>query len=253
MSFGPVTRVPLSAKLALKKSFDDESVVNMTQKSEKGSTYGVDDIQNYQQATESTMKDYSTLSAEAKTTATTPEFVGIKGAVSVPAASSYDDSGTSLNEIAANNGDLAQASKTENIELCGFLSDLPSIDIDMSAPQLGIPALQDIMKSVNGISMPALEFASDAIVGVVGGVSKAIGDLASAIQESIPKVTCGAEKQVAAPQAPSELGSAIKVAPPPTTGIVETVSPVGQQPNIVVSSPQTTLVSLNDQIDAGLF
>lgn len=242
----PQGSAPTNAKLG-------DSSSNPTSKSAKGAVYSQSDIDSYRASTEASIKNYSTLSAQQKTTATAPEFVGIKGAVSVPAASSYDDAKTSINELAANAGDLASAANAGNIEICGFLSGLPSIDIDMSAPQLGIPALQDIMKAVNGISMPALEFGSDAIVGIIGGASKAIGDLASALQSNVPTITCGGVPAIP-PVSPATLASALIPGGP----IVTTLAPIalkqiGVTPPINVTSPDVTVQSLNDVLEAGEF
>lgn len=194
---------------------------------------------------------YYTLGKSADmSTATPPELTGIKGAISVPAASSYEDAKTSLNEIASANGDLAAVAQKQNIEICGFLSDLPSIDIDLSAPQLGIPALQDLVKDINGLALPPLEFASDAIVGVIAGASKAVGDLASAIQNAIPSISCGGSPPALPTPSLNNIGSAL--VPSTISAPVTTVTQIGVAPTITVTSPNTTVESLNDVIDAGV-
>lgn len=220
----------------------------------RSSTYSVSEIQQYQQNTESQLKNYTTLSAEQKVNSVNPEFVGIKGAIPVPAASSYTDAQTSLNEIVAQQGELASAAAAGNIELCGFLSELPSLDIDMSAPQLGIPALQDIMKEINGIATPALEFGSDAIVGIVGGASKAIGDLASAIQSNVPTITCGGKALPLPTPTPAGLATALVPGGPLVAAVAPTLlDQVGVTPPINISSPDVTVQSLNDVLEAGEF
>lgn len=221
-------------------------------KSTKGSIYEKTDIGAYQKKVEDTVKKYSSLGAKQKTSAVAPEFVGVKGAVSIPAAASYGDAKTSLGEVAAKAGDLASAAKGQNIELCGFLSDLPSIDFDMSLPQAGIPALQDLMKEINGISMPVLEFGAEAITNVIGGATKAIGDLASAIQSSVPNITCGATPPLL-PVTPPDFASALIPGSPPGTAPIPTVLPVGITPPISVTSPDVTVQSLNDVLEAGEF
>lgn len=242
----PQGSAPTNAKLG-------DSSSNPTNKSAKGTIYSQSDIDSYRANTEASIKNYATLSAQQKTTATAPEFVGIRGAVSVPAASSYGDAKTSINEIAANAGDLASAANAGNVELCGFLSSLPSIDIDMSAPQLGIPVLQDIMKAVNGISMPALEFGSDAIVGIIGGASKAIGDLSSALQSSVPTVTCGGVPAIP-PVSPAPLASALIPGGPVVAALAPVaIKQIGVSPSINVTSPDVTVQSLNDVLEAGEF
>jgi hypothetical protein len=222
-------------------------------KSTKGSVYEKTDIGAYQKKVEDTVKKYSALSVQQKTAAVAPEFVGVKGAISVPVAAAYDDSKTSLNEIAANASDLASAAKTQNIELCGFLSDLPSIDFDMSLPGAGIPALQDIMKEINGISMPSLEFGASAITDAIGGATKAIGDLASAIQSNIPTVNCGGISPLL-PVTPAGFAAALIPGGP----LVTTLAPialkqVGITPPINISSPDVTVQALNDVLEAGEF
>lgn len=179
----------------------------------------------------------------------TPETVGVKGAIRVPAATTYEDSQTSLTEVAAYEGDLATASKAQNIEICGFLSDISLPDIDIAAPQLGIPALQDLAKAINGVSLPVLEFAAKPIVDVFGGASKAIGDLASAIQSSIPTITCGAKEPELPVEVDPGVGSALTPLPPVPPA--PTVPPVGITPTITVSSPTVTVQALNDVLDAG--
>ena len=220
----------------------------------QSSTYSTSDIQNYKASTESQLKNYTTLSAEQKVAAVNPEFVGIKGAIAVPVSSSYTDAKASLTEIVAQQGDLASAAAAGNIELCGFLSDLPSIDIDMSAPQLGIPGLQDIMKEINGIATPALEFGSDAIVGIVGGASKAIGDLASALQSNVPTITCGGKALPLPTPTPAGLATALVPGGPLVAVLAPVVlDKVGITPPINISSPDVTVQSLNDVLEAGEF
>lgn len=179
----------------------------------------------------------------------TAEDVGVKGAIRVPAATTYDDSQTSLTEVAAYEGDLANATKSQNIEICGFLGDLPDLGIDPAAPQLGIPALQDLAKAINGVTLSALEFAAKPIVDIVGGASKAIGDLASAIQSSVPTVTCGAQQPDVPAEVAPNIGSALSAVPPAPPA--PAVPSVGVTPTITITSPSVTVQSLNDVLDAG--
>lgn len=196
---------------------------------------------------------YTTVAQQAQQSQSVPsELVGVKGAISVPAASGYSDSKTSLNEIAAFDGDLASVAEKQNIEICGFLSDLPSIDIDLSAPQLGIPELQDLVKDINGLAFPPLEFASEAIVGVIGGASKAVGDLASAIQNAIPTITCGGKPPAVPVPTPEGLAAAITPSVP-VSAVGPALEKIGTTPEISVSSPDVTVQSLNDVIEAGEF
>lgn len=215
--------------------------------------YDLSDVAAYETSTDRAIRNYASLGAQQKASAPTPEFVGVRGAVSVPVASGYGDAKTSLNEIAAKAGDLAGAAKSNNIELCGFLSDLPSIDLDLSAPQLGIPALQDIMKAVNGFAMPILEFGGGAIEGVFGGASKILGDLGSAIQGSIPTITCGSLPAIP-PISPTTFASALIPGGPILTTLAPiAVSQIGITPPINITSPDVTVQSLNDVLEAGEF
>lgn len=246
MCFGPISRVPLSAIVS-------DSTSNPTNKNESGSVYSTSDIGAYRKNTENSLKEYASMGAQQKTTAPTSEYIGIKGAVSVPGAASYTDAKLGVSEIAAKSGDLAAAASNQNIELCGFLSNIPSIDIDLSAHQLGIPELQDIVKAINGVTLPVMEFGSDAIVNAVGGVTKAAGELASAIQASIPQITCGAK-----PISPVALATGFGSALVPGGPLVAAVAPtmldqVGITPPINISSPDVTVQSLNDVLEAGEF
>lgn len=245
MCFESVSRTPLSTQAV-------GSAAPPVNKNAVGAIYGSEDIQQYQALSEGLLANYSASDVE-KIYAPVSETVGIRGALNVPAASSYADAKTGLTEIMANSGELASVAKSNNIELCGFLSDLPTIDIDMSAPQLGIPSLQEIMKGINGITIPGLEFVSEGIVGVLGGVAKEVSGLASAIQSQIPTITCGAPQPKPTTQ-PTTLGGALTPSRP--SAVVPTpveAKPVGIVPSISVESPDVTVQSLNDVLEAGEF
>lgn len=185
------------------------------------------------------------------------ESVGIRGAVPVPAASSYTDSKSQLSELVSNQGEFAEVAKASNIDLCPFLSDLPDLGIDLSAPQLGIPALQEFMAKVNGVGEKALGFLTGTW-NPFGGKSvfeqglegiQYFSDLATAIQQSIPTITCGGSQPLQ-PIAASPIGTALYpqvISPPP----VPSISQIGISPIINVSSPDVTVQSLNDVLDAG--
>ena len=244
MCFTPIKRTPLIAPLS-------DSTSNPTNKDSKGSTYTVSDIKEYREQTKNTMKSYTSLSLEQKTTAATPEFVGIKGAVTIPAATSYTDAQSSLTEVVSLRGDISSAAQSQNIELCGFLNDLPALDWDMSAPQGGIPSLQDLMKAVNGISMPVMDFGADAIVSAIGGATKAVTDLASAIQTSVPTVSCG-KLPIPTPTT-GQLATALIPGAPLLTVAAPVADQVGITPPINITSPDVTVEALNDVLEAGEF
>ena len=223
-------------------------------KSERGSAYSSMDITAYREQTHNELKRYSTLSADEKNSAVASEFVGVRGSISVPVASSYSDSKTSITEIAAEEGVLAEVAKRDEIDICGFLGDLfPDATNQVTDPFPGIPQLEDLVKEINGIATPVLEFGADAIMGVIGGATRAIGDVASAIQDSIPNITCS--KALPLPT-PVQLGLASAIFP--GAPIVAAVAPVvieqiGIKPPINVSSPDVTVQSLNDVLEAGEF
>lgn len=185
------------------------------------------------------------------------ESVGIRGAVPVPAASSYTDAKSNFNELVSNEGEFAAVTKAANIDLCPFLSNLPDLGIDLSAPQLGIPALQDFMAKVNGVGEKVLGFLSGAW-NPFGGKSpldrlqeayQSVSNLATAIQQSIPTITCGGGNPLA-PVAASPISTAlfpVQMSLPP----VSVVQQIGIAPAINISSPDVTVQSLNDVLDAG--
>lgn len=190
------------------------------------------------------------------------ESVGIRGAVPVPAASSYTDANSNFNELVSNEGEFAQVAKASNIELCGFLDNLPDLGIDLSAPQLGIPALQDFMAKVNGVGEKVLGFLTGTYnpFNPLGRQSpfdrlqeglQGINNLATAIQQSIPTVTCGGGN-VLEPITASPIGTALfptQISLPP----VSLVQQIGIAPTINVTSPDVTVQALNDVLEAGEF
>lgn len=246
MSFNATSNPQTSAKVV-------DSSSNAVNKNANGIIYGSEDIKQYEALSDGLLLDYSSLGANQKISAPASESVGIRGAVSIPVAASYGDAKVGITELMANSGDLAAAAGAGNIELCGFLSNLPSLNIDMSAPQLGIPALQDIMNGINGLSLPVLEFASEAIVGALGGAAKAAGDLASALQSNIPTITCGAALPIP-PISPATLASALIPGAPIVTALAPiAIKQIGITPPINVSSPDVTVQSLSDVLEAGEF
>lgn len=221
--------------------------------STQGSIYSVAEIETYTFDQESQIKSYTALSAAQKAMAQTGEAVSIKGMVSVPCATNFSEAKKSLNELAATKGELA---KIPNIDICAFLGDLPSLDIDLPNLKLpGLPSLNDIMAAINGITLPSLQIASDLITGIVGQIGDAINDIGKAIQINIPTISCG--KVPVTPQLPSlpQLGSAL--APPSVSQAIDTFTaepvPYGTSPQITIESPDVTVKSLDDEIDSGEF
>lgn len=221
-------------------------------KSTQGAVYSTADIETYQNDEANAIKSYAALGAAQKSSAQTSEAVSMIGMVSIPVATNFNESKKSINELMSQKGDLAQV---PNIDICGFLGDLPSLDIDIPNLKLGgLPSLNDIMAGINGITLPSLQIASEAITGIVGKISDAISDIGAAIQGSIPTISCG--KPPALPSLPSvpKLGDALTK---PAEAAIETfmVEPVpyGTNPNITIESPDVTVKSLDDEIDSGEF
>jgi hypothetical protein len=175
----------------------------------------------------------------------------IVGMVSVPVATDFTESKQSLNELTTQRGDLATV---PDIDLCGFMSNLPESDISLpSLPDLQ-STLDEVMASVQGITLPVLQVASDAIYGIVGTVDSAVGDLGAALQSSIPTLSCGKKAvDVEDVEGAVSLGQAlVPESQPPSEAVVETPA-YGTQPIIVIDSPEVTVDALDDQIDLGEF
>jgi len=179
------------------------------------------------------------------------ENKSLVGMVSVPVATDFTESKQSLNELTTQRGDLATI---PDIDLCGFMSNLPDSNLNLpSAAQLQL-SLNEVMASIQGITLPSLQVASDAIYGIVGTVDSAVGDLGAALQSSIPTLSCG-QKPVTVEdvQEVAALGQAFAPeAQPPAAAVVETPT-YGTQPTIVIDSPEVTVDALDDQIDLGEF
>jgi len=179
------------------------------------------------------------------------ENKSIIGMVSVPVATDFSESKQSLNELTTQRGDL---STVPDIDLCGFMSGLPESNLDIPEPITdATSSLNAVMASIQGITLSSLQVASDSIYGIVGTVDSAVGDLGSALQSSIPTLSCGKKpvtvedvEQVAA------LGQAFAPEPQVTEPVVETPA-YGTQPLIVIDSPEVTVDALDDQIDLGEF
>lgn len=206
--------------------------------------------------TEGNTENYMKLGAEAKVSAVTSEDVSIKGMVNPPVATDFTESKQSLNELTTQRGDF---SKVPDIDICGFMSKLPEIDIDLGEGGEGIPSLNDIMLAINGVTLPALQAVSEGITDIVGRIGDAIGDLGAAIQGSVPTITCGKRPVVDPLQAAASaagtpaLGAALAAAPTPTPTPEPEPVPYGTDPNIVIESPDVTVRSLDDTIDSGEF
>ena len=221
-------------------------------RSAQGSVYTILDIETYTNEQDNQTKSYAALGAADKSVASTGEEVSIKGMVNVPVATDFSESKKSINELTAQRGDLASI---PNIDICAFMGDTPSFDFDLPNLKLGdLPSLNEIMAGINGITLPSLEFASDAILGVIGKLNSAVNDISAAIQGSIPTISCGKPQgTVDVPSVP-QMGDALKfdTASPIDPFIAEPV-PYGTNPNIILESPDVTVKSLDDIIDAGVF
>lgn len=212
--------------------------------------YTMDSIEGYQSS--SSLSSYATLSAQQKASAPNSEDVSIKGAIPVPVATDFTESKSSMNEIAAAKSPLASV---PDIDVCSFLSKIPQIDINLNPDLGGGNTLADILGEINGITLKGMEIVSDAIVGVVGGVGKVIGDVGAAIDAAIPDITCGTPPPTITVDLPIPTGAALTppVAPAiPTAPAVPAVS-YGTTPQITIESPDVTVKSIDDELDAGVF
>lgn len=180
------------------------------------------------------------------------EEQSIVGMVSVPVATDFTESKQSLNELTTQRGDLATV---PDIDLCGFMSNLPDSDFDLpEIPDIQAD-LERVYASIQGITLPAVTFISEGIDDIVGTIDTAIGDLGAAAQAAIPKLSCG-KKPISVDvvgQIPA-LGSAFSLPSdiPESPEAVEQPS-YGTQPIIVIDSPEVTVEALDDQIDLGEF
>jgi hypothetical protein len=179
------------------------------------------------------------------------ENKSLVGMVSVPVATDFTESKQSLNELTTQRGDLATI---PDIDLCGFMSNLPDSNLNLpSAAQLQL-SLNEVMASIQGITLPSLQVASDAIYGIVGTVDSAVGDLGAALQSSIPTLSCGKKPvTVEDVQQVAELGQAFAPEPQPQAEAVVETPAYGTQPTIVIDSPEVTVDALDDEIDLGEF
>lgn len=220
--------------------------------STQGSVYSADEIETYQFDQENKLKVYAALDAAQKSSVKTSEAVSIRGMVNVPVATDFGESKKSINELSTERGDLSQV---PNIDICGFLGGVEPFEFDLPNIEIGgLPSLNDIMAGINGITLPALQIASDAIVGIVGKINDTISDIGAAIQGSIPTISCGKPQgTVDIPSIP-QMGDALvpSVEELVDSFIAEPV-PYGTNPNIVIESPDVTVKSLDDDIDMGEF
>lgn len=220
-------------------------------KSSQGAVYTTEDIETYTFDEENRIKSYAALGAAQKASTKTSEAVSIKGMVSVPVATNFTDSKKSMNELSGQKGDIA---KVKDINLCGFLSDVPSLDLDITNFKPGgLPSLNEIMAGINGITLPTLQIASEAVTQVVGKIGDTLNQLGNDIQSQIPTISCKPREEPSAPKLP-ELGSDIRQQPDFEIDAF-TIEPVpyGTDPNIIIDSPDVTVQSLNDTLDAGEF
>jgi hypothetical protein len=221
-------------------------------RSTQGSVYSSEDIETYQFDQQNQLKTYAALDAAQKSSVKTSEAVSIRGMVNVPVATDFNESKKSINELTTERGDMSQV---PDIDICGFLGKVPSLDLDIPNASIGgLPSLNDIMAGINGITLPTLQIASEAIVGVVGKINDTIADIGTAIQSNIPTISCGKPEAIPTPQSQPQLGSALsQPAEEPVDAFIAEPVPYGTNPNIVIESPDVTVKSLDDEIDLGEF
>jgi hypothetical protein len=228
---------------------NSSTATNAKKSTGSGKMYSVESIEGYQSA--SSLNSYAALSAQQKATASTSEDVSIKGAIAVPVATDFSESKKSLNEVAATKGQLASV---PDIDVCSFLSKIPPIKIDLNPDLGGGNELSDLIGEINGITLKGMQVVSDAIVGVVGGIGAAIGDTAKAIDDAIPDIKCGSPPPEITVDLPIPTASALTQPPVPAapTQVVPDVE-YGTDPQITIESPDVTVKSIDDVLDAGEF
>jgi hypothetical protein len=221
-------------------------------KSTQGSVYSANDIETYQFDQQNQLKTYAALDAAQKSLVKTSEAVSIRGMVNMPVATDFLESKKSINELTTGRGDISQV---PDIDICGFMGKVPSLDLDITNSRVGdLPSLNDIMGAINGITLPTLQIASETIVGVVGKINDTISDIGTAIQTNIPTISCGKPEAVPIPLSEPRMGEALSQ---PAEQIIDAFIaepvPYGTTPNIVIDSPDVTVKSLDDEIDFGEF
>ena len=228
-----------------------------------GNFYSVDETQAYFADENEKLKSYTTLAADQKPTVASSEAVSIRGMVSTPVATNFEDSKKSMNELAGKKGDLAKLNEKENIDICPFLSGIPDLNIPpASFKPFGLPSADEIMSAINGVTLLALKFPSDILTGVFGAAGDFVSDLAADLQGSIPTITCGkpsktpAEEREELLQEQAEkiaMGSGFDTAEAQEVDLSVPDPTYGTKPNIVIDSPDVTVQSLSDELDAGEF
>lgn len=232
-------------------------------RSKQGYVYTTEDISTYGMDQEKKIEGYAGLgmekpmvvsnepiSVEESPTVVANEAISIQGMVVVPAATDYTESKKSLNEISTERGEMASVPE---IDICGFMSSLPDLDLGLPEGDSILPTIEDIVAKINGITLSVLTVATDAVNDIVGKVQDTVEDIGQGVGSGIPKVTCGKKPPVTEePVGMDEIGAAL--APPPVEQPVTVEPPpYGTDPVIVIESPEVTVQSLDDQIDLGEF
>lgn len=186
------------------------------------------------------------------------EQQGIVGAASVPAASNFAESMMSPTALAATRGDLAIL--PPQIDICGFLGglELPAFPDIIGAI---ISTIEQIISAITGVVQRIIEEIFKVLNEIMGFIQDAIDYIANAIRGLIPEITCGAPIVGQVLGAASSLGGAVPqlgsaLAPiAPVTEIVQALpsSPTGIDPMVEVVSPDVTVRSIDDTLDAGEF
>jgi hypothetical protein len=218
-----------------------------------GEFYSQDQIETYMFDEKTKLQSYAALSAAQKSASAASEAVSIRGMVSVPVATNFEDSKKTMNELAGKKGDLA---KLKDINICGFLSDIPNLNIDITNFKIGnLPSLNDIMSAVNGITLLALKFPTDIMAEVFGAAGQFVNDISSAIQDAIPTISCKPKESELPTESPEpRIGDQVSFDDPiDIDPFVAEPVPYGKQFNVTIDSPDVTVQSLNDTIDAGEF
>lgn len=186
------------------------------------------------------------------------ELVGVAGGASVPAASSFEESMMSPTALAAVRGDLVAL--PPSIDICGFLSGLKLPEIPDIIGAI-ISTIQEIIASITGVIQAVIDAILKLIDEIFGLVQDAIDYIANALRNLIPEITCGAPiigQVLGVASAAGAFSPAVGSALAPVAPVAEVVQALpgastGITPVVSVISPDVTVKSIDDTLDAGEF
>lgn len=251
--------------MSFKRTTNSVPIATTSPNTTSGNFYTIDETEAYVADETAQLKSYAALGADQKPTVASSEAVSIRGMVSTPVATNFEDSKKSMNELAGKKGDLAKLNEKGNINICPFLSDIPDLNIPpASFKPFGLPSADEILSAINGVTLLVMKFPSDILTGVLGAAGDFVSDIASDLQGSIPSITCGKPNKTPAQEREellqeqadriamgSGFNRADEGADVPDLSVPDPT--YGTKPNIVIDSPDVTVQSLTDTLDAGEF